>query len=506
MPPFFHRPHRRGSSNLPAQATPKNPSTPLLTVSWGGLELPASEAMNHFLAVGTTGSGKTTQLRLQMQTLLPYVGSGRGLRALVYDAKQDMLPVLSAFCRRDLVKTFNPFDARGVAWDICRDVTEPRVAVEIVFTLIPQLHESQPFFSDAARHLMYGVINSFMLSGVHWTFADLLRALMSPRRLKAVLARHPETRHLIRRYFSDRRLLANILSTVATKTLAYEPIAAAWESADESVSLHEWAKKEMTIVLGNSEISRTAIDAINRCIFKRASDITLAQPETDDLQTIFCVDELSEAGRLDGLMSLLKKSRSKGGSVAVSFQSVSGLRDSRMYGPHFTDEILAQIGNRFIGRLECPETAEWASRVIGDQEVNQYTTSHSTSSGQSGTSNSTTNSQQIVTRRAVLPSEFLSIPPCGLENGLSGYFVVRSAGCYFAAFSGHEIFAEQLIPAAPDVPEFIPRPTETQYLKPWTQEQAAVFGVPIPKRDCAKKRPRPKPAPDLNAIQDMEDL
>ena len=135
--------------------------------------------------------------------------------------------------------------------------------------------------------------------------------------------------------------------------------------------------------------------------------------------------------------------------MAVSFQEVSGLRDSRMYGPHFTDEILAQIGNRFIGRLECPDTAEWASRVIGDQEVSQYTTGHSTSSGQSGTSNSTTNSQQIVTRRAVLPSEFLSIPPCGLENGLSGYFVVRSAGCYFAAFSGHEIFAEQLIPLLP---------------------------------------------------------
>lgn len=479
------------------------------TIHWGGVELPSSEAMSHFVAVGTTGSGKTTVLRQLMQSTLPYVGTGRNLRALIYDAKQDMLPLLSAFCRRNLIKTLNPFDERGVAWDLCRDITEPRVAVEIVFTLIPQLHESQPFFSDAARHLMYGVIISFIRSKVHWTLADLLRGLRSAKRLKSILSRHPETRHLVSLYFSDQRLLSNILSTIATKTLAYEPIAAAWESASESISLTQWINRELILILGNSEISRTAIDAINRCIFKRASDIKLAQPETLELRTLFFIDELSEAGRLDGLTSLLKKSRSKGGSVAISFQSISGLRDSRMYGPHFTDEILAQIGNRFIGRLECPETAEWASRLFGDQEINQYTTSqsHSISSGQGGgSSNSTTRSQQIVTRRAVLPSEFLSIPPCSRDTGLSGYFVVRLAGCYFETFSGEEVFGEQLIPPAADVPEFVPRSVEAQYLKPWTREQAAKFGALTPKRDRPDKQQRPVVSPDLNVLDGMEDL
>jgi type IV secretory pathway TraG/TraD family ATPase VirD4 len=506
---FFSRRKPPGEAVASSDSTSSQSSGSQFTIYWGGLEIPSSEALNHFLAIGTTGSGKTTVLRLLMQSTLPYVGSGKGLRALVYDAKQDMLPVLSSFCQRSLINTLNPFDIRGVAWDMCRDITEPRIAVEFVFLLFPQQRaDSQPFFADATRHVAYGVIISFMLSKVHWTFADLLRALRSARRLKAILSRHPETRHLVQLYFSDRRLRSNILSTIATKTLAYEPIAAAWESACESISLHQWAKEEMILVLGNSEISRTAIDAINRCIFKRASDIILAQPETFELRTLFYIDELSEAGRLDGLVPLMKKSRSKGGGVSISFQSISGLRDSRMYGPHFTDEILAQIGNRFIGRLECPETAEWASRVIGDQEINQYTTSesHSISSGQGGNSHSTSRAQTIVTRRAVLPSEFLSIAPCSRDNGLSGLFSVRSAGCYFATLDGEEVFGEQLIPPAADVPEFIPRPVEAQYLKPWTRAQAAKFGAIVPKRDRPAKKEPPDVCPDVDSLDGIEDL
>jgi DNA helicase HerA-like ATPase len=37
--------------------------------------LPADEATKHFLAVGTTGSGKTIVLRLLMQSALPDIGT-----------------------------------------------------------------------------------------------------------------------------------------------------------------------------------------------------------------------------------------------------------------------------------------------------------------------------------------------------------------------------------------------------------------------------------------------
>lgn len=472
-------------------------------VFWGGLELNDAESTGHFLGVGSPGSGKSIMLRLLMQSVLPHVGTGRDMRALIYDAKQDILPVLHAYCDPGRVKTLNPFDERGFAWDLQRDIREPRVAIEIAFTLIPREHESQPFFSDAARHLVYGVILSFLLSGHEWTFADLLRGVSNPLRLKRILKAHPETRDIVSRYFYDRRLLSNIMSTLATKMLPFEPIAGAWESAHERISLEDWTRSEEILVLGNSEISRTAINAVNRCLFKRASDLTLHQSESFTRRSWFIIDEASEAGRLDGFVSLLKKGRSKGACVAISFQSVSGFRDPSMYGPHFTDEILGQIANRFFGRIECPETAEWASRLLGDQEIEKCSTS--STSGPEGGSYTITRQDAIV--RAVLPSEFMSLTPCNPSNGLSGYFLVRSIGCYGATFPGDEVFEQWLLPADKSVPEFKPRDVMAQLIRPWTTEEALKFAPEPPKSRIARTKPRPKQRQALSEkLKDMDEF
>ncbi|MCY2966467.1 MAG: type IV secretion system DNA-binding domain-containing protein [Planctomycetota bacterium] len=473
-----------------------------LPIFFGGQNLPYDEATQHFLAVGTTGSGKTIMLRLLMQSALIGIGRGDDTRALVYDAKQDMMSILSAYCDPKLVRTTNPFDTRGVSWDLSKDVREPRVAVEIAYTLIPNEHESQPFFSDAARHIVFGVMVSFILSGHDWSLADIARTLRSKRQVRQVLRRYPETRQIIGLYFYDKRLLANIMSTIASKMLRFEPIAAAWESAAESISLEEWTKSESILVLGNSETSRVAIDAINRCMFKRAADLTLSQTESFSRRSWFILDEVAEAGRLDGLVSLLKKGRSKGAAVVLALQSVSGLRDQRMYGPHFTDEILGQIGNRFFGRLECPATADWASRLIGDQEVVQL--SHSSTSSSHGSSSTTSRSSAI--RRAILPSEFMSIPPTSREDGVTGYFLLRREGCFLANFSGDTVFQDWLEPNLPSVPDFVPREITAQYLAPWKGEQAAFFGIdlsrkPKKKRKRSTKRENPKPS-QADEVQD----
>jgi hypothetical protein len=134
-------------------------------------------------------------------------------------------------------------------------------------------------------------------------------------------------------------------------------------------------------------------------------------------------------------------------------QSVAGLRDPKLYGPNFAAEILGQIGHKFIGRLECPETAEWVSRLFGDQEIEQITTSHTSSSN----GNSSTKNQQIVTRRAVLPAELMDIDPWTRQNGLTGYYMSRGAGCYTTCVPADELFDVCSHPARPERPEFIER-------------------------------------------------
>jgi type IV secretory pathway TraG/TraD family ATPase VirD4 len=435
-----------------------------------------------------------------MQEVIPEIVAGSDARALIYDAKQDALPLLYGMAPHVRIVSLNPFDARGAAWDMARDVNEPRVAVEIAFTLIPHEHESQPFFSDAARHLLYGVMVSFMYRKLDWSFADLVRAVSSPAALHRILAACPYTKSLLPRYFQDKRLLANILSTIATKMLPFEPLAACWESAQERVSLEDWVRSEFVLVLGNSETSRHAIDALNRCIFKRACDLLLNQTESWTRRSWIFLDEVSEAGKLDGLVSLAKKGRSKGACVALAFQSIAGLRDSRLYGRQLTAEILGQIGHRCIGRLECPETAEWASQLFGDQEIRQVTVNKTFAKD-----NSTTHNEQFVTRRAILPSEFMSLIPCDDINGLTAYYLSRVTGAFWATLPGDELFDKDLRSKA-EVADFEPRSVDAQYLPPWTGQRRQQMAPPLRPEKATKRRVRKNKAIDLRVLDSLDDL
>ncbi len=109
------------------------------TVRWLSIDVPPDKSVNHFLAVGTTGSGKTTILRLLMQGAIPNVGSG-DCRALVYDAKQDMVSILSGMVPMDRIVIMNPFDSRCARWDMAVDLDEPARFLKL---LLPSFRKSQ---------------------------------------------------------------------------------------------------------------------------------------------------------------------------------------------------------------------------------------------------------------------------------------------------------------------------------------------------------------------------
>ncbi len=96
--------------------------------------------------------------------------------------------------------------------------------------------------------------------------------------------------------------------------LRYEFIAASWERSSRSISLREWLETESILILGNDEATRTALDAINQVIFKRLSELVLAQSESESetRRTWIFLDELRQGGRLEELSALLTKGRSKG--------------------------------------------------------------------------------------------------------------------------------------------------------------------------------------------------
>jgi hypothetical protein len=456
------------------------------SVRWVSIRVPPSKSVNHFIAVGTTGSAKTTIMRLLMQDALVHVGTG-DCRALVYDAKQDMVAILSSIVPLDRIVIMNPFDNRSVCWDMAADLDEPRTILEAVTILFPKVPDSTQFFHDACVSITYHILLSWHLSGFKYQLADLLRVLKRYEYIVQVLRNHEQTQHIVGQYFAEKKLRHNILASLAVRVLPYDHIAACWEQAKESFSIKQWSEGEYILVLGNAEISRYSVDAINRFLFKLCANYTLNKPESRTSQSWFILDEVSEMGKLDGLVSLLKKGRSKGARAVLGCQTISGLRDPNMYGQSGADEILGQIGHKFIGRLECVATADYFSHLIGEHEI--WMQSNSYTSGAQNSSSTTSYSRQV--KKAVLPSTLLSLNPCSVETGLTGYCMSPDIGVFPVYLEGEKLFFQDLMPLGAE-PAYVPRPTEGQILLPWSPERLARFALRILTRKKAPKLQSPK--------------
>ena len=456
-------------------------------VFFGWIRVPESQATTHFAIVGATGSGKTILIRSMMESVLPRIGTAQDSRALIYDAKRDMIPILVGLGMEEHIISLHPFDERGSAWDMAKDITSPAAADQAATVLIP--HEkasSSPFFTDAARALMTGVMTVFIRKcSEKWTLRDVIVTLKSATRIKSVLGECDETRDLIEQYFTNERTANDVMATLATKIQRYQYVAAAWEKAENSISLKDWIQSESILVLGNDEETRSAVDALNQVIFKRVSELVLNQSESFTRRTWIFLDELKEAGELPGLTSLLSKGRSKGACVVIGFQDIEGL-SAAMRDTRVAHEIVGLCANKAILRLDSAETAKWASSQFGEQEIEQrrVSTSSGTSTqdgmGSRNSSNTSTSEQWInMKRQAILPAQFLDLKPVEKSGALHGYYIVPSVGTYGASIrmSGEDSILDTMHKISEDTPGYCPRPKEDQYLRLWDEEDLQRLGL-----------------------------
>lgn len=431
---------------------------------FGPLSLPLEEATKHSLVLGKTGAGKSKILQLMMQSVLPLVGQGRDVRALVYDPKQDVLSHLIGMgISPTLLKILNPFDRRSVAWDIAADCSEVTTAQQIATILIPEEHGSQNrYFSDAARELLTAVLVALNLGAPRrFEFRDVILATKTKGALRALLERHPDCLEVssATQFLEDPKTTPSILTTLLTHMNRYAPIAAAWAHAKEKVSLEDWVRGEFILVLGNDESIRAPLDAINRVLFRRATELILAQADSEQRKTFLFLDEVRDAGRLD-LNPILTKGRSKGACCVLALQDMDGFRDAQG-DPLRGNEIAAQCTNVAVFKLQSPTTARYASELIGDQEVYDHTTGGE--------------EEQLVKREAVMADDIKALPSPSRHTGLLGYYVT-SLGAYPGFIPGWEL-ERDLLPADRRYANFLRRPAGQQFLRPWSEEDRARLGV-----------------------------
>jgi hypothetical protein len=438
---------------------------------WGGLPIPERSAVRHFLYVGASGSGKTTAIRMLMNQVLPTIQPTAKRRAFIYDGKGDMPKILSGMGLDCDIFNLNPYDKRGVGWNISADMTRPQDAQQLAEMLYPDGGggSNERFFVDGARALIASIVMLFNeLAPGRWTLRDIICAAnLEASDMRRLFDQVPRLKHDLQNVFTARSY-SEIAVSVTVTLKKYGPVAAAWDYArrqGQEICLRDWVQSNSILLLPVRDEDTATLRPISALLLRRVSDLLLSLPESRDNRTWLFLDELADLGHITKIPDLASKGRSKGVAMVVGFQALAGLRDEkRGYGKEMTDQILGQFQSRAYLAMEDPETAEWASKCL--REVERIVTLKNWSPGKSV--DNANQSEQLNTARVVTPSDLLGLPNCDDQNGLHAYYDSSDYQAAWKYVMPGASWRSGLEPRRKSEPEFIQRVGNFQ-IEPWTE-------------------------------------
>jgi hypothetical protein len=446
-----------------------------------GCQLASVVALMHFLLIGAVGAGKTKIVEALLKFFLSSF-KRFDARALVFDAKREFYGYVDSLGLGTRVVIMDPTDARCFSWAMSKDVVDEDDAKTLAEIFVEKNERaSQPFFDDAARELCQAVVEALIRKKPgQWGLRDIVYAMRSDKRIKALVRDTEEGRDLIRLYFSKEKTAQDVMSTVATKIGRFKTVAKAWDRAERegrTVSIDEWMRGNFVILMGSSHKAAATVRDLNHLFFKRLTQVILDEPDNDQAQLLspksrrhyLFLDEVRYAGKLDGLNELFVKARSKGAVLVVTVQDRKGMQ--AVYGEQIADEQLSQAATIAILRLQNPDTASWASKLIGQCELLQ----RSHTAGEDGRDS---DNARLEVKDAVLPSEILRLPLADAEHGLSGYFLSPTLGVWQGPVPWDEVMAARRPQRKAAVENYVRRPSDPhEQLRPWDDQELGDLGI-----------------------------
>jgi hypothetical protein len=382
-------------------------------VCWGGMAVPADLLNLNFLVAGVPGTGKTITIRWLLHSI--FCGLSGGNRALVYDPKNEFYPILLGYgLVKDNIFILNPFDARAHAWNLAMDFTTPADALQLAEAMVPdEANSSNPFFRNSTVAILTAVLETLMHHGKgNWSLADLIKVCLSSDGIKDFIKHHHSASTITATSLlsGSHDTSLNVFSDLQSRLVPFHPIAALWEhslSGKRSFSLKDFLKADRSAaILGSSQQFDRPLKVLNKLIVKRFSELLLDQPpiphpSNTSVRTWVVLDELRQLGRIDGLDRLVAMGRDRQVCGVFGFQDYPALKEAM--GEKYAHELVSSCRHKLFLRL-CNDSAEWACKILGKQEVTRTNISYSQGMGiglskslsqSKGTSDSTTSSSNF---------------------------------------------------------------------------------------------------------------
>ena len=371
------------------------------SVTLGGVVLPSNLESVHTLAVGSTGTGKSSLINEALSTIIP-----RGDRAIVIDPNGQFF---SRFHRTGDV-VLNPFDRRSPGWSIFNEIRKDFDYDRLARSLVPEGQGADRSWHGYAQMLVSELLRVQMRRGDSATTELIHRASIVPASELAELLADTTAAGLFQP--GAEKALASTRFILGTQLQPQKYLLAG------DFSLRDW----LSAGTGNLYLTwrsdmLTSLRPLVGCWVDILLSAALSLSPSDTRRTWFVCDELAAVGQLSSLESALTLGRKHGLCVLAGLQSVAQL--DRLYGRETSTVLRSCFRNLIVLGIAKtdPSTAEEMSKALGEREIDRE--QKSVSQGSSGTTQSA--SLQRVKERLVLPSEITELPD------LYGYLALAGA-------------------------------------------------------------------------------
>ncbi|ANI80070.1 type IV secretion system DNA-binding domain-containing protein [Sphingobium sp. EP60837] len=365
--------------------------------SLGGIPFPYRLEQSHVMLIGTTGSGKTTELRSLVAQM-----RARQDSAVIFDLTGAYVESFYDPARDTIL---NPMDERCPAWSIFNDCSTHSDFTSAAAALIPSDGgSSEPFWALAARTLFIEMCIRLIERG------EATNLALSENLMTADLGR-------VHRYLSN--TIADPLTAPEAARMA-ESIRAVFNTnaqvlrflpeEGEPFSIRRWItgeKKPGAILF----ITSHYLDLpMNKALLTLWMDLAInnlmAMPRTRSLRTWFIFDELGALHRLPAIENGLQTARAYGGAMILGLHSFEKLVE--VYGEHGAKNLASLARSKLILATSDLDTAEQCARYIGNREVRQMDEAYSY--GYNNTRDASTLTPRKQTEPLVIADDITNLP------------------------------------------------------------------------------------------------
>lgn len=365
-----------------------------------GLPVPWRLEQSHAMFIGTTGAGKTTELKK-----LVTQARARGHRCVIFDLTGTFV---ENFFNAETDVILNPMDRRCEPWSIFNDCDNYAEFMSAATALVPSgQNVEDDFWQKSARTLMVEMCVKLVKMGVR-TNGGLAYYLMQSD-LKTIHAQLEGTVAGPMMSPSAAKMAESIRTTFIANANAFRFLPDP-KPGEEGFSIKRWMTtdvKEGSILF----ITSTHPDlTLNRPLLTLWMDLAVnalfQMGRSRSLRTWFLIDEVHALHRLPAIDHGLQTARAFGGAFVLGMHSFDKLEET--YGEHGATNLASLAGTKLILKTADPETSRRCSEFIGNRQVRQMDEAYSY--GYNNSRDASTITPRTNVEELVMPDDIGNLP------------------------------------------------------------------------------------------------